>query len=282
MDERSGVAEAKFPAVQDRVRRAEGRTAYPCETCPARRPGLCGRLGRDLPALAMDSRRIDLPAGSTVWDEHRGGSVVGILVRGMLRSVYHGQDGRRHVMSLVFPGELIGKHLMRPSLSLETALDSRLCRLSGPAYAKLAARNPAFRNLVRAQAEIDLERLRYLTLALGALTSEQRLASFLSLMIRVMPWRPSPAGGGILTIVLSRADIADLLAISVELISRTTHRWEREGLIRILDPRRFAIPDPDRLAEVGKLDRQFRVLSLFGPGAPVPDRSVLSPEAEED
>ncbi len=227
MLERSLSAETQCPTAQGRAQGAGAPSAQDasssttrpprsCETCPVRLPGFCGRLGGGLQVLAEESKRVDLPAGATVWDEHRGGLVVGILVRGMLRSVYHGQDGRRHVMSLVFPGELIGSHLMRPSLSLEAVLDSRLCRLSGSAYARLAARAPGFRDLIREQTEADLERLRYLTLALGALNPEQRLASFLSLMIKVMPWQPYPSGGGMLTVLLPRADIADLLAISVE------------------------------------------------------------------
>lgn len=287
MLERSLSAETQCPTAQGRAQGAGAPSAQDasssttrpprsCETCPVRLPGFCGRLGGGLQVLAEESKRVDLPAGATVWDEHRGGLVVGILVRGMLRSVYHGQDGRRHVMSLVFPGELIGSHLMRPSLSLEAVLDSRLCRLSGSAYARLAARAPGFRDLIREQTEADLERLRYLTLALGALNPEQRLASFLSLMIKVMPWQPYPSGGGMLTVLLPRADIADLLAISVESISRTTHRWERDGLIRISDPRRFEIPDPDRLADVGELDSQFRRLSLFGPGVSLLGGSVRS------
>ncbi len=241
----------------------EAATPPRCVACPVRPCGLCGNLGRDLAAIAGEATRLDLPAGATLWEEGRDGYPCGILVHGLLRSVYHGAGGRRHVMSLTWPGELIGRHLMRPGLTLEAATDVRICRVSQAGYAWAVRCSPAFRDLVRRQTETDLERVRYFTLALAALGADERLAAFLTLMTTTMPWRTLPAGGGILTLTLRRADIADLLAISIESISRITHRWERAGLIRILDPRHIEIRDPARLARIGKLEGEARVRALF-------------------
>ena len=68
-----------------------------------------------------------------------------------------------------------------------------------------------------------------------------------------MPWEPLPGGGGVLDLDLPRADIADLLGTTIESISRISRKFHREGLIRIVDPRRFAIPDLARLARRGSL-----------------------------
>lgn len=236
-----------------------------CADCPVRSCGLCGQLGHELARIASETSRLDLEAGATLWEEGRDGYPCGVLVEGLLRSVYHGPDGRRHVMSLTRPGELIGRHLMRPGLSLEAATAVRICRLSPAGHDWAMRCIPVFRDRVRRQAETDLERVRYFTLALAALGADERLAAFLTLMTTTMPWRPLPGGGGVLTIVLRRADIADLLAISAETISRITHRWEREGLLRLLGPRQIEIRDPERLARIGRLDDDARTRNLFAP-----------------
>jgi CRP/FNR family transcriptional regulator len=82
-------------------------------------------------------------------------------------------------------------------------------------------------------------------LLLGRRTAEEKVASFL------VGWRQRLAhirnGPQILALPMSRQDIADYLGLTIETVSRTLTRFERQkmliivsGGVRLLDPARVA------------------------------------------
>lgn len=229
--------------------------AEACALCPVRQSGFCAALGGELATFACGSLRTTLPAGSLVVGEGGGDGQAetscAIVVSGILRSVRYGYDGKRHVTGLTFPGELVGPQVLRDGHSVEAATEVRICRISRPVYERMLATSSDLRRETVRRASAEMDRLRALTLSLGLLTPEERLAAFLTTAWGVMPWAPLPGGGGVLTIVLSRADIADLLGTTMETISRITKRWHRAGVLRIRDPHTFEIADPGRLAAIG-------------------------------
>jgi CRP/FNR family transcriptional regulator len=95
---------------------------------------------------------------------------------------------------------------------------------------------------------------------------------------RHMPFEPDGERGGRLTIRLPRPDIADLLATSVESISRISQKLAAEGLIAIISPGLFHIPDVQRLAQRGCLNDPAAAGSTQikaaqrAPGLPMQDR----------
>lgn len=251
-----GIVPATMRSGPDGPRVPRSRPGAGCHGCPVRQHGVCAALGRggEQERLAEVVEPLHLQTDAVLWSGEAGARpVYGVLVTGILRSLRYGYDGRRHVMSLVLPGELVGEGLVREGLSLEAATPVRLCRLPVAAFRRLRRESPRFREIAYDQAAEELERLRYFTLSLGALHPEERLAAFLAMAARAMPWQPLPGGGGVLTLVLARADVADLLGTSVETLSRVLQRFHREGLLKIRDPRHFEIPDLARLAGRGAL-----------------------------
>lgn len=235
--------------------------AQPCASCPARRASICAEIPNDaLSRLARRLTQTTLPAGAPLPAEGEA-PFLGVLASGWLRWVHFGRDGRRRVLGLVQPGEMIWRPA-EPIGALETATAAQVCRFDDPAlvhppHAATAAHpgeaegDPLDR-LRLAQARRELDRLHALAIGLAMQTPEQRLAGFLAAGIDTMAWRPfgGSGGGGVLAVPLSRPDIADLLGTTVESVSRITRRFHAEGLIRILDPRRFEIPDAAALARL--------------------------------
>ncbi len=222
--------------------------------CPDRQRGLCSAVRSDFLCTALSSPLSEFPEDAPIQPAAQSDPPFGILSSGILRSVYHGQDGRRHILSLTFPGEVVGKHLWRSGLALEAATDTQIRWLAAPSHARLLGEDKTFRQCIREHDERHLERIRYLALSLRVLTSEERLAAFLHFAPTVMPWVTLSRQGGILTLTLRRVDIADLLAISGASIGHISAKFDREGIVRILDSRHLQIPDLDRLAETGGLD----------------------------
>ncbi|MFC2969173.1 Crp/Fnr family transcriptional regulator [Acidimangrovimonas pyrenivorans] len=235
-----------------------------CHLCPMCDTGLCvaaGPAGRE--ELMRKGNLQDFAANATVWDESRGRGCVGVVVSGLLRLQSYNLDGRRQILALYSCGDVIGDGMLpAEGCMLEAATPARICRFESSALERLVRGGGMARALYRLRT-LKLDQLRLLTWALAALDAEERFCAFLAASTRVLPYAPLPARagtgrrGGVLTLELPRADIADLLGTTVESISRISTRLDAAGVIRIRDARHFEIPDLDRLIEMGCLENTF-------------------------
>lgn len=230
-----------------------------CADCAMRRQGLCGRLSEATQIrLAQIATVHPVSANSHVWSVDRGPDLVGVMVSGCLRMLRNGIDGHRQICSLALPGDIISETGGRSlAHEVEAATRARLCRFDQHGFRRLLEDAPDLARAVYALRVAKLDQLRLLAWSLGALTVDERICAFLAMATRFMPYSPLPEGGGVLTVELPRADIADLLGTSVETISRITHRLAAIGAIRILDPAHFEIPDLSRVVRMGCIQDCF-------------------------
>jgi CRP/FNR family transcriptional regulator len=117
--------------------------------------------------------------------------------------------------------------------------------------------NSSLRADLLRQKQDQLDRLQWLTWTLCAMGPEERLCAFLALSSKFLPYQPLPDGSGVLTMVLPRKDIADLLATTVETICRALYKLSDKGIIEIRDPAHFRIPDLQELIKLGQVDGLF-------------------------
>jgi len=182
---------------------------------------------------------------------------------GILRVQRHAYDGRRQILSLFFPGEIVGfEGEFRDGITVETATQCGLCRIDRRKFDSMVDQNDALRAELFRQKQDQLDRLHWLTWSLGALGPEERLSAFLALCSKIMPYQPLPDGTGVLSVTLPRRDIADLLGTTVESISRAAHKLADDGVIEIRDPACFRILDLPRLIALGKIDGLFDRLTV--------------------
>lgn len=226
-----------------------------CDICGLRGGAFCGRIAGGTLARLVDRRgRLDFAANHQLPFDSSLKDCLGVVQLGYLRLVHYTQDGNRRLVGLKCPGEFVGLQFHKTErLVLETATEARICRFDPAEYRRLMATDSGFRRLAYAQVRSEIDRLHYFSWSLAALSPRERLAGFLVLAARLMPWQPLAAGGGVLSMELSRLDIADLLGTTVETISRTTRKMARDGLIAIRDPQHFEIPCLDDLARLGGL-----------------------------
>lgn len=182
---------------------------------------------------------------------------------GILRLQRYGYDGRRQLLSLFFPGEIVGfEGELREGASLETATDCGLCRIDRRSFDSLVNQNDDLRAELFRQKQDQLDRLHWLTWSLGALKPDERLCAFFALSSKFMPYQPLPDGTGVLSLSLPRKDIADLLGTTVESISRSVHKLSDAGVIEIKDPAHFRFLDLSRLIALGKIDGLFERMTI--------------------
>lgn len=204
---------------------------------------------------------VSLDANTQVMAGSDQNRSVWMVRSGLLRLQRHGQDGKRQILSLTLPGEVVGyESNWREGLSIETATPSDLCRCDRRDYDARLQSDPFLRKSFYLQQQDQLDRLRWLTWSIGALRPEERLNAFLALATQFMPWQPLPDGTGVLTILLPRADIADLLATTVETISRFLHRLDEAGVLKINDPSHLHLLDLHELKVRGRIEQSFERL----------------------
>jgi CRP/FNR family transcriptional regulator len=226
-----------------------------CASCAIRHSGFCGLLDDQTQSTVAGCKRIlTLPANKLLWEGEQGLGFIGILQSGYLRFQRYGIDGRRQILFVLQPGDIIGDPQDQArGYSVETATLVRICKFDEHRFDRLMQDVPEVARAVYRMRSARLDELRWLTWSLGMLSAEERFCAFLATAATFMPFEPDGQRGGMLTIQLPRRDIADLLATSVETISRNCQKLALEGVIDIVGPATFRIPDLQRLVERGCL-----------------------------
>lgn len=243
--EADGLAEYDWTSVSDAP---QSRTSGIRCSLPFAKGLMCGNP-RHREERTPDSEVIAGGGGShDVW----------FVRSGILRLQRFSYDGRRQILSLFLRGEFVGiESEFREGLSVETVSQSSLCRIDRRKFDKMLAENDLLRAELFRQKQSQLDRLHWLTWSLGALGPEERLCAFLALSSTFMPYQPLPDGSAVLSVLLPRKDIADLLATTVESICRIVHRLSEAGIIEIRDPAHFRIVDLEKLIAHGQIGGHF-------------------------
>ncbi len=206
-----------------------------------------------------------------LWDPEDGSGPVTVLRRGYLRLLRYSVDGRRLITGIAGPGAVIGEILPRRGrYEVECATEVSLCTFARAPFEHLAAEEGALRRAIRRERGRALDALHGHIWMRGLQTPEERLAVFLVRACEMLPFQRLPSGGGVLALVVPRADIADLIGTTRETISRLTHRWQDEGLMSIPDGTHLVIHDPDGLARRGGLGPRGSEKDLPPDAAPEP------------
>ena len=134
---------------------------------------------------------------------------------------------------------------------------SGLCRIDRHKFDTMVEQNDDLRAELFRQKQDQLDRRHWLTWSLGALGPEERLCAFLALSSTFMPYQPLPDGTGVVSMLLPRKDIADLLETTVESISRVVHKLSESGALEIRDPSHLRLLDLNRLVALGQIEEFF-------------------------
>ncbi len=225
------------------MRPVSWNSVLPMQTDRSAAPPTCrdlfGRFAADvLPADLPERTRWRLcelaqPVGAAAGNALSGECADSRLVHvatGAARLVAHVSQGRDQVLSFHFAGDVV-------LVPARAAHGYTLCALG--ACEGLAFKADPLFELVRADAALAhalllrtrraLARSREKTIALGRMTAQERLASFLVGMAERIG--VPGAGGCMLDLPMSRRDIADSLGLTIETISRQLGELRAAGLL---------------------------------------------------
>ena len=224
----------------------------PCADCAMRDSSLCASLSdAELRALNALGRKQKLARGeSLVWagDESL---VCGNLLSGVLKLTASTPDGREQVVGLVYPSDFVGRpYAEQADFTISAVSDAELCVFPRGPFERVLEDHARMERMLlqRTLAALDEARGRMLTLA--RLSAAEKVEGFLADMaVRSGGCRAVAFGPVTFDLALTRGEIAEVLGLSIETVSRQLTRLKDKGAIALMGARGITIRDPALLKE---------------------------------
>jgi CRP/FNR family transcriptional regulator, nitrogen fixation regulation protein len=169
------------------------------------------------------------------------------VISGAARRCVIRLDGRRQIVDLLLHGDVFGfTSRDEYDFSVEAIAEGTVvARYPRRRVEMLADADPQLAREVRQVAFAALSRLQTQLLILGRITVLEKVSSF----ILEMASRLCTERGNSVALPMSRYDIADYLAVSVETVSRSLTDLKQRGVIKLAGTRVVRIVDPHALEE---------------------------------
>lgn len=230
-----------------------------CDLCVVRNRAICSSLdAKELEALnAIGRTRKIQPGESLIW-EGEDSVLVANVIDGVLKLSTNTEDGREQIVGVVYPSDFIGRPFGGTTGHGATALtEATVCVFSRRDFDAFAREHPALEHKLLERTLAELDRTRRWMLLLGRKSASEKLASFLLEMEeRLQPpgcaWDFENAGPRRITLPFSRQQIADVLGLTIETVSRQFTRLKNDRVIDLPSRRDVTILDHAALvAEAG-------------------------------
>ena len=230
-----------------------------CDTCTVRNRSICAALDHaELATLNQIGRRRNLAAGESLMWEGGDSILVANVIEGVLKLSTGTEDGREQIVGVVYPSDFIGRPFGPTTFHGVTALtDARVCLFGRRDFDSFARAHPALEHKLLERTLAELDRTRRWMLLLGRKSAGERLASFLlelseRLVLPACAHVPADTATDRITLPFSRQQIADVLGLTIETVSRQFTRLKGEGAIDLPSRREVTILDRAQLeAEAG-------------------------------
>ena len=225
-----------------------------CASCEARHGGVCGAMTpAQLTELSRYTVRKKIQPGSELHSQGEQVLSYANILKGVVKLSKVMQDGRQQIVGLQFAPDFIGRPFARESaVTAEAATDLEVCAVSKTALDRMVGNCADLERRLHNQALSELDEARDWMLTLGRKTAGEKVASFLHLL--ASHYDPEAEKTIKFDIPLTRQDIADFLALTIETVSRQLTKLRRENVISIINNRTVIVTDMHKLAEMAAID----------------------------
>ncbi len=219
-----------------------------CAACPVRDRAACSVLDEDQrDELSRSGRTRELKRGETLFAAGEERQACATLIKGVLKIAASDADGNERILALVHPagfvGELFGPFAQYDVIALT---DCELCLFSGPAFDRALTAYPELARALLRRTQEDLHASRELLALTGTASAEERVAGMLVALANAASDSPChPAQK--FELPLSRGELAAMLGLTIETVSRMITRFEKSGAIRRDGKRGIEMIAPTRL-----------------------------------
>ncbi|MBO6527155.1 MULTISPECIES: Crp/Fnr family transcriptional regulator [unclassified Erythrobacter] len=213
-----------------------------CDACAIRNRAICADLDdREIGLLNGIGRRRKLSAGEQLMWEGDEAVLVANVIEGVLKLSSHSADGKEQILGLVYPSDFLGRPFGETSpYGVEALTDANICVFERADFDRFAREHPRLEHKLLERTLSELDRTRRWMLLLGRMNAEQKVASFLLEMAERLGTTVAGAGTSV-ALPLSRQQIADVLGLTIETVSRQLTRLRNDGLIDLPSRREIVL-----------------------------------------
>ncbi|MCF8707482.1 Crp/Fnr family transcriptional regulator [Rhizorhapis sp. SPR117] len=230
----------------------------PCDVCEVRDYALCATLGLEREQFIRLGRQMTLPKGRTLMWEGQESMLVANVVEGALMLSTCSGDGQEQIVGVVYPSDFIGRPFGSESPHNVTALtDSRVCVFSRSVFDGFVRKHPEMEHHLLQRTLDELDRARKWMVLLGRMSAEQRVATFLvDISRRLAHVKPEGECAPLerFALPLDRQQIANVLGLTIETVSRQLSALKRDGVLALPDRRTVEIHDRKRLEAIAQAE----------------------------
>ena len=223
-----------------------------CASCPVRDSAACSVLSEDeRDALAKAGRMRDLQRGEVLFaagDEH---AACATLVSGALKVSACDEEGNERILALIHPAGFVGEVFAPfPSHDVIALTKSRLCVFARGEMEQALVRHPELTRALLRRSQEDLHAAReLLSFASGRSATAQVGALVLALARAASDSPCHPAQS--FELPLTRGEMADMLGLKIETVSRALTTLEKDGALKRTGTRGIELIDPALLQNIG-------------------------------
>lgn len=205
-----------------------------------------------LEQLAVQTRFENVPRDQPIFHQGSPCERVWLVHSGRVKIVYLDTDGREVILEIISPGEAFGGAVLFFPSQPATAIameDCILASFSTQAYSEFLVQRP----------EITLKLLRMLGIRHLSMINMQTMAGerverrmahiLLKLSMRIGKDTPE---GKLITIPLSRQDLADMACTTLETSIRTISRFQKAGILTTQRGGYLLIKDSQKLLDIAE------------------------------
>lgn len=224
-----------------------------CAQCSVRESAICHSLSdAELGCLSGTGRHQMLKRGQTVVWQGDESLLVGNVIDGVLKLCVTSADGKDQTLGLMFPSDFIGRPFGATTQHSVVALtDAHICAFRRSGFDDFARQHRELEHGLLQRTLMDLDRTREWMVLLGRKSATARVASFLLAMSdRVAKTDQAQDGAALhFDLPLSRQDIADLLGLTIETVSRQISHLRDQGIIETPGRRSIVVLDAESLKD---------------------------------
>lgn len=219
-----------------------------CAACPVRDSAACSVLeDEEREALARTGRTRELKRGELLFAAGDESTACATLVSGALKVSSVDADGFERILALIHPAGFVGE-LFAPFAEHDVAAltDSRVCLFGRADLDRAIEEHPALGRALLRRSQEDLHESRRLLELAGRKNAADRVGGLLLALAHAASDSPChPARR--FDLPLTRGEMAGLLGLTIETVSRSLTALVRAGAIRKTGARGIELLDPARL-----------------------------------
>jgi CRP/FNR family transcriptional regulator len=226
-----------------------------CRQCDVRDQALCAALPDErLAPFAAQGTQRRLARGQRLVHAGATHNPSANIQRGMMKISHTNPAGQDVIVGLLWPGDFIGAPFQAAASvghDIVALTPVTLCQFPRHVIDQTLAANPAMERALLRRTLAEVERLRARLGSLARASALARVAGFLAETARRCG---ADDGGSVASfdLPLSRGEMADLLGLTIETVSRQMTKLKGAGVIDLPGGRRVVVQDPGALADTAE------------------------------